>query len=66
MPQEFGLPSRKLGYTFTEAVALTGVSRTQLYQERKEGRLKVIKVGRRALITHADPEAWLELLRRMA
>ena len=66
MPHEFGLPSLKLGYTFTEAVALTGVSRTQLYQERKTGRLKVIKVGRRVLITHADLEAWLELLRRSA
>jgi excisionase family DNA binding protein len=66
MPQEFGLPSRKLGYTFAEAVALTGVSRSQLYQERKAGRLKVVKVGRRALITHTDLEAWIELLRTTA
>lgn len=63
MPQEFGLPSRKLGYTFAEAVALTGVSRSQLYLERKAGRLKV---GRRALITHTDREAWIELLRTTA
>ena len=66
MLQEFGLSSRKLGYTFAEAVALTGISGSQLYQERKASRLKVVKVGRRALITHTDLEAWIELLRRTA
>jgi excisionase family DNA binding protein len=66
MSRELGLPSQKFGYTLTEVVALTGLSRSQLYQERKVGRLKVIKVGRRALIAHEDLVAWFETLRRAA
>jgi excisionase family DNA binding protein len=66
MPRDFGLPTHKLGYTVAEAVALTGVSRTRLYQENKAGRLKFVKIGRRTLVTRTDLEAWLDLLRRSA
>ena len=66
MPRDFGPPPHKLGYTVAEAVALTGVSRTRLYQENKAGRLNFVKIGRRTLVTRTDLEAWLDLLRRSA
>jgi excisionase family DNA binding protein len=66
MPRDLELAPHKLGYTVAEAVALTGVSRTRLYQENKVGRLKFVKIGRRTLVTRTDLEAWLDLLRRSA
>jgi excisionase family DNA binding protein len=66
MPRDLELTPHKLGYTVIEAVALTGVSRTRLYQENRAGRLKFVKVGRRTLVTRTDLEAWLDLLRRSA
>jgi excisionase family DNA binding protein len=64
MPRDLELAPHKLGYTVAEAVALTGVSRTRLYQENKASRLKFVKIGQRTLVTRTDLEAWLDLLRR--
>jgi excisionase family DNA binding protein len=66
MPRDLELAPHNLGYTVAEAVALTGVSRTRLYQENKASRLKFVKIGRRTLVTRTDLEAWLDLLRRSA
>ena len=43
MPRDLELAPHKLGYTVAEAVALTGVSRTRLYQENKVGQLKFVR-----------------------
>lgn len=39
-----------------------GVSRTQVYRERKAGRLKSKKLGKHTLIRVVDAEAWLAAL----
>jgi hypothetical protein len=68
MPRDLELAPHKLGYTVAEAVALTGVSRTRLYQENKASRLKFVKIGRlrhardanRMPATGPAPCAWLQ------
>lgn len=39
------------------------ISRTSFYKEVNEGRLKIIKRGRRTLICKSDADLWLENLR---
>jgi excisionase family DNA binding protein len=51
-----------LAYTIKDAVKLTGMSRTRLYEELKNGRLVAKKVGRSTLIPHESLEAWLDNL----
>jgi excisionase family DNA binding protein len=38
------------------------ISRSQMYEEVAEGRLRLRKVGAKSLIAHEDAEAWLESL----
>ena len=47
-------------YSVGEAHRRAGVSRTLLYEEIREGRLKVSKAGRRTLILNENLEAWLQ------
>ncbi|MDF0495384.1 helix-turn-helix domain-containing protein [Bradyrhizobium yuanmingense] len=42
-----------------------GIGQTQFYEEVKEGRLPVRKVGRKSLITRDDAESWLQSLPRL-
>lgn len=51
-----------LAYTIKDAVKLTGMSRTRLYEELKSGRLVAKKAGRATLIPHESLEAWLKNL----
>ena len=51
-----------LAYTIKDAVKLTGMSRTRLYEELKSGRLTAKKAGRSTLIPHESLEAWLKNL----
>jgi len=44
---------------FCEAVS---IGRTRAYVEIKSGRLRVLKVGRRSLITVKEMHAWLQRL----
>lgn len=41
------------------------ISRTSFYKEVKEGRLRIIKRGRRTLVCKSDADAWLENLRNV-
>ncbi len=41
---------------------LFGIGRTLAYREIKEGRLKIVKVGRRTLISADAAKQWLEQL----
>ena len=50
----------KLAYRITEAVEVSGIGRTKLYEEIREGRLEVIKVGTRTLIPRAALENLLD------
>jgi len=51
-----------LAYTIKDAVKVTGMSRTRLYEELKSGRLVAKKAGRSTLIPHESIEAWLKNL----
>jgi excisionase family DNA binding protein len=54
--------SYRLAHSISEVVKLTGVSRSVLYEQIGEGRLRIRKLGRRTLIFDADLKAWLENL----
>lgn len=51
-----------LAYTIKDAVKMTGMSRTRLYEELKSGRLTAKKAGRATLIPHESLQAWLNNL----
>jgi len=53
----------KAGFSILEACEHYGVSRTRLYQEISEGRLRLTKVGRRSIIATVDGDAWFNALR---
>ena len=49
----------KILYTLPEAVKLTGVSRSKLYQEINSGKLHAQKVGVRTYFTRISIEKWV-------
>lgn len=51
--------------TVPEFLRKYAISRTSFYKEVKEGRLCVVKRGRRTLITKQDSEVWLQSLERI-
>lgn len=51
-----------LAITIPEAVKLSGMSRTAIYEALKRGDLVARKAGRRTLIAFADLEAYLASL----
>jgi hypothetical protein len=53
------IKDQKLAHTIAEFVQLSGLGRSFIYQEIKEGRLIVRKAGRRTLILHDEGRAWL-------
>ena len=52
----------KAAYSIPEAVQITGVGRSRLYQEIESGRLRSVKVGRRTLIPANAIDEWLAAL----
>lgn len=48
--------------TIPEAVRLTGISRSALYEALRRGHLTAKKAGRRTLITVVDLEAYVDNL----
>lgn len=52
--------SGRLAHSICDVTKITGVGRSLLYEEIKEGRLRIRKLGRRTLIFDADLRAWLE------
>ncbi len=55
----------KLAYSIPEFMQLSGIgSRTGVYQEFNNGRLKTIRVGRRRLIPREAAEEWLASFQR--
>ncbi len=50
----------KMAYRIPEAVQVTGIGRSKLYELIQQGSLKAIKVGGRTLITRAELEALLQ------
>ncbi len=52
----------KLSYSIPEAVQITGTGRSRIYQEVGQGRLRMIKCGRRSAILADDLRQWLHTL----
>jgi excisionase family DNA binding protein len=62
-PQISGLPvSDRLAVTITEAVRVTAIGRTKLYEFIKDGRLPIVKVGTKTLVRVAAFDALLKSL----
>jgi excisionase family DNA binding protein len=49
----------RLAFRPASAAAAIGISRSQLYEEIKAGRIRVAKCGVATLIPRAELEAWL-------
>ena len=58
----FDVDGRLRMVSIADTVALTGCSRSLIYQLIATGRLKAVKVGRRTLIPHAELQRWVESL----
>lgn len=43
-----------------EARSVMGIGRAKLYREINDGRLRVLKSGRRTLVRPEDVEAWVD------
>ena len=52
----------RLALSMREAARATGLSRSRLYIEVAQGRLKVRKAGRRTIVTVAELQRFLEAL----
>lgn len=50
----------KLCFDISEVVVMTGISKSKLYLEIKQGALRIRKVGGRTVILAGDLQAWLE------
>jgi excisionase family DNA binding protein len=55
-------PPRRLAYSIIEAAKAVGISRSSIYVEIAEGRLRVRKIGRRSVVFDADLKAWMTAL----
>ncbi len=55
-------PPPRVTYSIKEFAALTGLSRTRVFDELKSGRLRAVKSGRRTLIPLSEVDAWLKAL----
>jgi predicted DNA-binding transcriptional regulator AlpA len=53
------IPQDKLALSIKELIAISGISRTSIYNEIKLGRLVVRKLGRRTVVLVSDTERWL-------
>jgi excisionase family DNA binding protein len=56
------LAADTLAYGIMGAAKAAGVSRSMIYREIKERRLRTVKLGSRTLIRRADMIAWLDNL----
>ncbi len=54
-------PEEKLAFRVTEAVAVSGLSRSTLYELLKAGKLRAVKIGGRRLILRESLQALLEV-----
>lgn len=50
---------QRIAVTIPDAVKVTGMSRTSIYEALKRGDITARKAGRRTLISFADLEAYL-------
>ena len=53
---------QKMAYSIKEVIQLCAISRSSLYCEIGEGRLRTVKRGHRSLVLAADLQKWLSSL----
>ena len=58
-PPVIALPSEKLAYGIKDAASALGIGRTTLWRAIKDGKLPVVKLGNRTLISTEALRAWL-------
>ena len=63
--REAAQPLERRAYTIDEAVLVSGVGRTSIYEVIKKGELRAVKRGRRTLILADDLEQFLNQLKPM-
>jgi excisionase family DNA binding protein len=56
----------KLAYRFPEAVEVSGIGKTKLYDLIAQGKIEAVRVGRRRLVLASSLAAYLEGLRSEA
>jgi hypothetical protein len=56
----------KLLITVPDFLRQYAISRTSFYKEVKDGRLRIIKRGRRTVVSNLDASQWLESLRNQS
>ena len=54
--------AHRLAHSIADVMKIIGIGRSFIYEEIKQGRLRVRKAGRRSLIFDADLKAWLTAL----
>ena len=52
----------KMGLSIVEAAAFSGVGRSKIFEEIREGRLPARKAGRRTIILQEDVQKWVTSL----
>ncbi len=57
------LPSEKLLFTVDQACAALCMGRTRFYEEVREKRLRVVKSGKRTLVTREEIHSYVSRLR---
>jgi excisionase family DNA binding protein len=57
-----GTNALKPVFSIAEFCDATSLGRTRVYEEIKIGRLKVLRVGRRTLVSTEEVHAWLQRL----
>lgn len=53
-------PDHRVNWRVKDFCHAHGIGRTSFYEEVKLGKLKIIKYGKRTLITDAEAQAWQE------
>lgn len=54
--------TNRLTYTIPQVCEAVNTSRSLLYQEIQAGRLRILKIGRKTLVTDAALREWVDLL----
>ena len=55
-------PVERFAYSIEEVTKVTGLGRSYIYEEIRDGRLRIRKAGRRLLVLPDDLKAWLASL----
>ena len=52
--------SDRVNWRVNEFCAAHGIGRTLFYREVRDGEIKLIKIGKRSLVSDSEAKAWME------